>query len=626
MANKYIKSLKKMKDNVNDIEIRINDIQDRVYDLVGAVAVLENHMNARLLDIQDLINDVQPRLIDVQDRVYDIKGMNKDVQDQIHDIRPRLQDTQDRVYDIKDLNSDINIRTRDIQNQIHDIRPRLQDTQDRVYDIYFGAEVSDRARQDIGAKSEIENAEILENIESFKVFRRADKLGITKEQLIDSKEKINDFYNNYSEVEKPKKTDVFKGNKTSELNKFMKKSKGNLIRVENNELSFDECINVVNNTHLLFDSTIIQKGNSDHVVLIENADNVSIEGLIIEKCKNGILIVESANVSVTNCKIKDMQKRPVVVGDSHNIQINNNIIANNGEGGIYIGGDSYDCIVENNEIFDNYGTSNWMAGIVLSSVEVSDYHNIDSFFDGNLHFPKKAITLEKMLKSPHRISVTNNQVYHNNSSGIYCEGAYNCFIVENTVDGNDKEGMCLDYGALGVYVLGNILSNNGSRSRQTTKDLDMDFVGVFGLLNDNSSPAKLPGISLDNTMWNTISENRLISNAGSGIKAVRSAISNDINMNIVKDNNVGQSDEFHFFGIELGAAISDIDEDTTMDFKADFNNIVTDNIISGNHYSAVYLALGCENNVIVGNICKKMQYNKLEDLSSSKNIILNNVG
>ena len=45
---------------------------------------------------------------------------------------------------------------------------------------------------------------------------------------------------------------------------------------------------------------------------------------------------------------------------------------------------------------------------------------------------------------------------------------------------------------------------------------------------DGSSPAKLPGISLDNTAYNTIYGNIVRDNYGSGIKAVRSAFSNTI--------------------------------------------------------------------------------------------------
>lgn len=73
---------------------------------------------------------------------------------------------------------------------------------------------------------------------------------------------------------------------------------------------------------------------------------------------------------------------------------------------------------------------------------------------------------------------------------------------------------------------------------------------------DGSSPAKLPGISLDNTAYNTIYGNIVRDNYGSGIKAVRSAFSNTILCNQIIDNNRGASDTFHFFGIELSTDLN----------------------------------------------------------------------
>ena len=60
------------------------------------------------------------------------------------------------------------------------------------------------------------------------------------------------------------------------------------------------------------------------------------------------------------------------------------------------------------------------------------------------------------------------------------------------------------------------------------EDLEADFVLELGRLEDGSSPAKLPGISLDNTAYNVIYNNVILENYGSGVKAVRSAFCNTI--------------------------------------------------------------------------------------------------
>ena len=74
------------------------------------------------------------------------------------------------------------------------------------------------------------------------------------------------------------------------------------------------------------------------------------------------------------------------------------------------------------------------------------------------------------------------------------------------------------------------------RLRQSDEDLEADFVTTFGRLSDGSSPAKLPGISIDNSAYNTIVNNNVTQNYGSGVKMVRSAYRNIIMENSVSDN------------------------------------------------------------------------------------------
>ena len=93
----------------------------------------------------------------------------------------------------------------------------------------------------------------------------------------------------------------------------------------------------------------------------------------------------------------------------------------------------------------------------MTSMEIDDYYTAyNEFKDEHLY---------NLLDTPHDIVLYQNNVKHNNSSGIYSDGAYQIYIVENIIYQNDKEGMCLDYGTFGAYVSNNIVKENGGRLR-----------------------------------------------------------------------------------------------------------------------------------------------------------------
>ena len=138
----------------------------------------------------------------------------------------------------------------------------------------------------------------------------------------------------------------------------------------------------------------------------------------------------------------------------------------------------------------------------------------------SLYFPEEQ-KLHDILSAPHKIIIRNNVIANNNSSGIYSYGAYLNYITENQITGNEKEGICLDYGTVGSYVAYNDITANGNRNRMSDSELKLDFVLELGRLEDGTSPAKLPGISIDNSAYNIVFDNRIIGNYGSGVKMVR---------------------------------------------------------------------------------------------------------
>ena len=175
----------------------------------------------------------------------------------------------------------------------------------------------------------------------------------------------------------------------------------------------------------------------------------------------------------------------------------------------------------------------------------------------------------------------------------------------------------------GFYLKGNVFEENGQRSRQTDDDLQLDFVLDFGRMEDGTAISKLPGISLDNTAYNILEDNMIINNYGGGIKMVRTTVRTVILKNVIRDNNKGQNDIYHFFGIEIGAAPSGI-ENSVMDFTPSYENIVCRNIITGDHYSGVFIAEECYVNDVFDNVIMDSQAFGVEAISHKFNSIINN--
>lgn len=457
-----------------------------------------------------------------------------------------------------------------------------------------------------------------------KVMKRAANLNVAQDLCLKPEAAWKSIVNNFVPLKEAEQKVEFEGTSASELNQVIRENTA--VHVTSQAIDLDETIVLKDGVQLYFEGTELKdSGKTEYAVLGDHVKNVVVKGAAVHGAVNGIYLVEPEHAEITDNEISGCVKRPLTVIGGSSVYLSENMITENGHGGIYTCGDLHDSIIEANRVQHNYGTSNWMAGIVLCSVELEDVMNPDTTFDDNLHFPNNTRSLDDMLTAPHNVVVYGNSVCNNNSSGVYCDGSYLTYILNNDIQSNDKEGMCLDYGTLGTYVAGNDIGFNGFRARQSDKDLDMDFVGGFGRLADGSSPAKLPGVSLDNTLWNILTENNVHDNAGSGIKSVRTTAQNIIAMNVVNDNNAGASDVFHFFGIELGAAISDTEEDIVMNFTADDENIVARNMISGMHSSGVYMAQGCRKNQIVQNVIYGVTYMEVEDLSGQSNTISDNI-
>lgn len=462
---------------------------------------------------------------------------------------------------------------------------------------------------------------------NLQVLQKIEKLGIDTASFETPELNWKNVYNRVSDTMQKENTFSdkisFTGSTASQLNTLIAQSTDAYITIESSTVRMDEPIRMKSGIALDAAGVTFTGSTDDRVaqaVIAEDCTNFALYNLnLTAGCyEYGIYIIRSNTFTIENCTISNaLYKGLVMMGENKNFTIRNNTVSYNGNGAVFLNGNISNGIIAGNDVVDNYGTRNLTAGIVMTSMEIDDYYTAyNEFKDEHLY---------NLLDTPHDIVLYQNNVKHNNSSGIYSDGAYQIYIVENIIYQNDKEGMCLDYGTFGAYVSNNIVKENGGRLRQSDEDLEADFVTTFGRLSDGSSPAKLPGISIDNSAYNTIVNNNVTQNYGSGVKMVRSAYRNIIMENSVSDNNKGKSDDFHFFGIEIGHESTPDEPVKGLDFTASYENIVCRNIVTGSNYAGVFLAVESYCNDVFDNTILGSEWYAIECHSNMFNSMPNNI-
>jgi parallel beta-helix repeat protein len=207
---------------------------------------------------------------------------------------------------------------------------------------------------------------------------------------------------------------------------------------------------------------------------------------------------------------------------------------------------------------------------------------------------------------------------------VYVDGGVANVIVSNVIERNGKEGICLDNGSTSNVVTWNVIQQNGQRWGEPDEVMAQEFIAVWGRLADGTAAAKVPGISIDNALYNLIYSNTLSHNFGGGIKSVRTGYYNLIGLNTIIGNNDGASPGFHFFGIELGAAPLDSASDE-LDGAPSRGNILFSNVIRGNHYAGIFFADDSDQNDVFDNVIMDAQPWALESFKLMPNNSLNNL-
>ena len=462
---------------------------------------------------------------------------------------------------------------------------------------------------------------------TLQVGMRAQTLGLTGQSPIDSWSTAQNTLAQISQTANIPQAPptIFQGSTASALNQFIANPVITRIRVTSSSLTVDQPVLIQRNTLSLdFAGAQLTPGGSDpYLIRIQKASNVIIENGGFASGNSAVLVSAASQVIVRNMHIQNLTGDGIVVTGSTGVLVSRNVISGLAGAPIIVHRGSTFSVVRDNEISGNQGPSNVTAGIVLSDREVDLTSNPLALLgpDGYWVITQPITT---RLNPPHDNVILANRVSENLSSGIYSDGGVRNIIAYNLVVSNGKEGLCLDNGSTANVVTGNTLLQNGQRWGESDYVMSEDGITAGGRLPDGTPAEKVPGISIDNAIYNVIFTNQVWQNYGGGIKIVRTGYFNSIGMNTIYNNNVGASSGFHFFGIELGAAPGN-PPSADLDYTPSEGNIIFSNPIRGPHYSGIYFDYGSTLNNVLDNVILDAENWALESAAVMQNTSLDNL-
>jgi len=333
-------------------------------------------------------------------------------------------------------------------------------------------------------------------------------------------------------------------------------------------------------------------------IIINNCENFSIVGGVLEDARNIILIANCSNFEIHGLRGYRSEGYGIIVFNSSIFKIYECYFEENLASGIYCLGNTAYGLIENNSFVRSRGFHNWDAGLHIN--HCTPDINIEAIPERS-HEKKKIV--EKVLK-PSFLYVKNNFFSENRAQGIYCEGCILSSFINNIIEKNNKEGVCFDWGSALNLFEDNLLSMNGKRAKLSEAEIKADFIEDYPILPDNSSSAKLPGLSIDNGALNILCGNKIYHNYGGGIKMVRTGIANIISSNTLIDNNIGRNEHFkNFHGIFLFATGSGkrefVSSQVNLDLlPSELNLILSNHFYGHNRCFAVFAGPLCSNNYV----------------------------
>lgn len=231
-----------------------------------------------------------------------------------------------------------------------------------------------------------------EYVNNLQVMKKIELLGIGKRDFLYPELKMSDIGKKIDVLNdifnEDKEKIIFSGTTSEELQKVIDNNPNTIIELDTKQIELHNTIYLKDNTIINGNGTKFFADNIRYGFTGESISNVFINNINIQgNIEYGMYFVDCTNIKVANSKINGMlQKSICIIGTTTGFSITNNEMCNNQAGGIYIAGNVSNGIIELNDIRNNGGTSNWMAGIVITNVLSNDKYNIWETFDEAHHF------------------------------------------------------------------------------------------------------------------------------------------------------------------------------------------------------------------------------------------------
>ena len=416
---------------------------------------------------------------------------------------------------------------------------------------------------------------------------------------------------------------TFTGDSTQALNVFLNTLQAPArVQVTAAQLKFDETLVLKTGISLQGSPTQII-GNAEKSVFVgENIENFKLKDFEISAGKVGIYLKTVKNFVLEDLNLQANQRGALLQGKSSAGVIRNNRFENNQQGGLAFVGDVKEIQVRHNQFTQTQADSNWQASFLMTDTFLGEewIGNESDFVLGATRYP----ILKGIESLPAYNLIQENLFQANHAAGLYVDGGVGNVIANNQFIDNDKQGLCLEGGALLNIVQHNNFKGNGSRQHQSDASLQQEQLLSFGKMTDGTSVAKLPAIALDNAAYNLLLENTIQQNRGDGIKLVRTAFRNILIFNTILDNNQAQNSKFLFSGINVGYTANTLQEEGNHDFIPSVENIVAANTLYGAHYAGINLEMDVTFNDIYNNLIYKFRNVPIADNSKRFNSLVDN--
>ncbi|MEM3730488.1 MAG: NosD domain-containing protein [Candidatus Bathyarchaeia archaeon] len=357
-----------------------------------------------------------------------------------------------------------------------------------------------------------------------------------------------------------------------------------------------------------------------------NVNNVTIKNVKIQNFYIGIELTNSSNNVIcennitgnsigvklgTFSKFNSVYGNNIVENFGSGIMLqgasNNTILSNNFKSnaeGIVLGEGSDNNIISNNNIMDNSvgididtSSRNTISGNTLNNnslygLNIVHYSNFNSISENNITKSAQGI---RMYESTVYNTISKNNISYN-TEGVHLYTASSNDFIENTLVNNNANAMALessDWNKIEENIIANSSIGINAHSSQHLTILANTITGCTDDYNG--------AVTFDSCSYNTIINNTIAFNLGSGIVLHSSSNNNEMFGNIITNNG--------YFGIAL----------TT---TSDSNNI-TWNDVSNNYNAGIYLE-SCSNNIVAANNLANNYYGVWLTESSDNNHVFHN--